>query len=569
MELKALQPGIQQVVSAIAAVLKIEVEVADHQLFRVAGTGRIKEKIWREMSGEDVVFRHCLETGQTTVIDRPGFHPLCESCGQYMKCAEAGEICTPITVDGKAIGVIGLIAMNEEQKERLFGDLQANINFLEKMADVIASKIKEHAYYQQQILAEKKISTLLNYMDTGILMLNRKGECEFLSAAARAMLELEPGQSPPEAIVQQLLSQMDNLAGSGNIIYLNLGAFSRKFFATCHRIDDEDGGESAVIVLDDPEHITSLASHLSFEVPLRDEVISTHPVAVKLKEMIPKIAASHLPVLIQGEPGTGKHFVARYIHRSGSRAGHPFVRLNCSFFTEAQLDQELFGHSGGPEPVPGKLELTDGGTLYLEEIHQLPMSIQVKLMTFLENRLIRRGGEFYEINVRIIASTNVNLADFVRRGLFRQDLYYKLSMFPITLPPLAQRKQDILPFAQLFLQQQRNGVVKKLDDAVIDILLAHDWPGNIQELKNVIEYACHMATTSVIEVRHLPDYIVAETQDRVRANQPVFNLQTIERETIKRALAEVESRGGRKEEAAALLGISRATLFRKIKDYRL
>jgi len=571
MELKAIQSGIQQVVSAISAVLKIEVEVADHRLFRVAGTGQIKQKIWQEMSGEDVVFRHCLETVQTTVIDRPGFHPLCASCGHYMNCVEAGEICTPISVDGKAIGVIGLIAMNEEQKERLFGDLKANINFLEKMADVIASKIKEYAYYQQQLLAEKKISTLLNFMDNGILMLNQKGECEFMSAAARSMLELKPGQPLPDTIVQQLLKQKEETAGSGKIIYLNLGTFSRKFFATYHRIDNNDDGESAVIVLDDPDYITSLASHLSSEATLRDELISTHPAMVKLKEMIPKIASSHLPVLIQGLPGTGKHFAAQYIHRSGNRAGHAFVRLNCSFYSEAQLDLELFGGSDGPEPIVGKLELADGGTLYLEEIHQLPLSIQVKLLKFLENRLIRKQGDYYEVNVRIIASTDKQLADFVRRGAFRQDLYYKLNMIPITLPPLEQRKQDILPFAQIFLQQhhQNDGRAKKMDDAVIDILLAHDWPGNIQELKNVIEYACHMANTAVIEVRHLPDYIVAETQDRVKSSQPVFNLQTIERETIKRALLEIESRGGRKEEAAALLGISRATLFRKIKDYRL
>lgn len=572
MDLKNIQQGIQQIVSAISAVLKIEVEVSDDKLFRVAGTGLIKRKIWMEMNGEDVVYRQCIESGTTIIIDNPGFNEICQSCSHFENCIELGEICSPIKINNIVVGVIGLIAFDTFQKDRLFNDLDANIHFLEKMADVIATKMKEHTFFNQQLLAEKKISTLLNYIDNGIIMLNQQGECEFISSAARQMLNLSSDSTPSQKTIQQLLEQKENSLKGGKIVFLNVGHFSRKLFATYHQIDDFEQGETAVIILDDPDYITSVATHISAKDKNNEDMIGTHPSINKLKELIPKIANGTMPILIKGESGTGKNFIAKYIHLSSNKSPEKFLTINCSFFSEDKLDRELFGTSYNDEHIPGKLELADGGTLLLEEIHSLPLSIQIKLLKFITDKLIFRQGAYYEVNVRIISATDKDLMTLIGEGQFRQDLYYKLNIIPFSIPALHKRKQDILPFAAYFLQQfnSKNSAPNKIfNDYVKDIFLAYSWPGNIQELANIIEYSYNFENTSVITETSLPEYMLTETSDKIQSNHQKFNLQKIEKETIKRALTVIAEKGARKEDAALLLGIGRATLFRKINQFQL
>ena len=302
------------------------------------------------------------------------------------------------------------------------------------------------------------------------------------------------------------------------------------------------------------------------------EIIGTHPSINKMKELISKIANGSMPILINGELGTGKGFIANYIHQSREREIEKFFTINCSFYSEEILEGELFGHENNGEHIPGKLELADGGTLFLEEIHSLPLLTQIKLLKFINDKLIFRQGKYYEVHVRIISSTDKNLPMLIKEGLFRQDLYYKLSIIPISIPPLHKRKQDILSFAMHFLQKlncKSNTHNKVFDNHVKDIFLAYNWPGNIQELANVIEYAHNFEATSIITEASLPEYLLEETRDKVQLNHQKFNLQQIEQETIKRALIEIERTGGKKEDAALLLGIGRATLFRKINEFQL
>lgn len=573
MGLKNIQQGVQQIVSAIAAVLKIEVEVADNELFRISGTGLLKRKIWTDMYNEDTVFRRCLEIGETIIVDRPGVNEICRSCSHYGNCEEKGEICSPIKMGDTVIGVIGLIALNEEQKQRLFDNKDENILFLEKMADVIATKVKEYCLFHQKLLAEQKISTLLHYMDNGVIMLNQKGQCEFISDTARQMLRLGSFEMPSDMTVQELLEQNDSSIEGGNIVYVNVGSYSRKLFATYYRIETFEQGETAVIILENPDYIKSVASHLSIkEKSVQPELIGAHPMMHKVKELLPRIADGMMSVLITGEPGTGKAFIAQYIHQFSHRAKNQFLSLNCSFYSEEKLDNELFGYEEKGKHVPGKLELADGSTLFLEEIHSLPLSLQIKLLKFIGDQLIYRQGKHYEVNVRLISSTDKQLLTLMQDGLFRQDLYYKLNMIPISIPSLHNRKQDILLLATHFLRllnDQQQIPMKVLNDHVKDIFLAYNWPGNIQELVNVMEYVHTFEVSAVITEASLPEYLLLETSDKVRMNHQQFNLRQIEQETILRALMEIEKKGGRKEDAATLLGIGRATLFRKINEFQL
>ncbi|MED1607556.1 sigma 54-interacting transcriptional regulator [Cytobacillus kochii] len=569
MGLRNIQSSVQQIVSAIAAVLNIEVEVADHELFRIAGTGRLKRKIWTNMYDEDTVYRHCIETGKTIVVDKPGFNDICRSCSHFGHCTEQGEICIPIKLENEVIGVIGLIAFDEKQKKRLFAHQEENTLFLEKISDVIATKVKEYSFFQQQLIAEQKISTLIHYMDQGVIMLNQHGQCEFINDTARQMLQLTSHEMPSSSMIQQLIEQLVDEIKDKNLVFINVGTFFRKLFASYNQINTSEQSETAVIILEDPDYLKRIASNFTIEQSLHAKLIGTHPTMNKVKEMIPRIANGTMPILLTGEPGTGKAFIANYIHQCSQRATAQFITINCSFFSEEKLDHELFGYGQNGKHIPGKLETTDGGTVFLEEIHNLPLSIQIKLLKFLDNSLIYRDNQYFEVNIRLISSTDKDLLTLIHEGRFRQDFYYKLNMIPIAVPPLHQRKQDILLFAQYFLDKlkQQPSQKKVLHDHVKTNFLSYNWPGNIQELRNIMEYVYTFEETAVITKDSLPEYMRLQTNEKLETVPNTFNLRDIEEDTIKRALHEVEKRKGRKEEAATLLGISRATLFRKIREF--
>ncbi|EST11303.1 sigma 54-interacting transcriptional regulator [Sporolactobacillus laevolacticus] len=569
-ELREVQSTIQQIVMAISAVLKIEVEVADADLFRIAGTGLIKQKIWKEMSGEDAVYRQCVERGQTIVIDRPGFNDICTSCPHFGNCAEHGEICTPIKINQQVIGVIGLIAFSVEQREKLFGDIDANIYFLKKMADVIATKVNENIIFRQQLIAEKKISTLVNCIDMGLLMLNQ-GECEFISKTARKMLQLGENEAANPKLVAQFTGRK-HIDPNGAIVWIDLGSYRKKFFITVHQIDVLEKDEAEVVLIEDPEHITQIATHITIDKQNHATgLIGSSTAILNIKQILLKIKDESIPILITGEDGTGKTFAAHFVHTTANKPEDMYRKINVSYYSEDDLNQLLFGDRTNPSKK-GYLEKLDGGTLVLDEIDRIGQSTQLLLNKFLSDKLIEKNGQAMKVNVRLISVTNKNLMDFVQRGRFRQDLYYKIGVVPIFMPPLRERKSDIMMLADYFLNLlnlNAESVRKTFARQIQDVVGAYDWPGNIQELYNAFAYAFSVSDEPVIRVEHFPDYLLEKYHSRIKQSSQNFNLQTIERDTIKKALIKVKSEGKKKEEAAALLGIGRATLFRKISEYRL
>lgn len=579
--LRKIQPSIQQVVMAISAALKIEVEIADQNLFRIAGTGILKSNIWKEMRNEDFVYRRCLETGTPVIIENPGHHELCRPCVHFNRCTEVGEVCCPIQVDDVVVGVIGLLAFNEEQKERLFSDLEANLKFLQEMSGLVALKVKEYNHHQELLLNEKKISTLINYIDNGTILINRFGLCEYINPAARQLLGLSSGEIPGQELINQLVNALG--AGGrkieGEPVTLLINGKYKKLFASFHPLSEQKEDPSAVILITDPAYITNVASKLTEESYTGFErMLGTHPSIQSLKDFARKVANSQSPILIQGEKGTGKELFAFSIHEFSNRKGSKFISINCAVLPEPILKQELFGSVNGEMgngSKTSKLELAQGGTLFLDEIHDMPLSVQLKLLRILEEGCLESSdGSRIPLNVRFITSTDKNLESLVKEGLFRQDLYYRLNIIPFTMPPLRERKEDILLLANHFLQkhsQTNKKYIRAFDEEVKSIFLSYHWPGNIRELSNIVEYAVNIETKKIIVKESLPDYlrnIVVQNSNHLLGER-CFNLRIIEKETIKRALNEIKRRGEPKEKAAELLGISRATLFRKLNEYQL
>ena len=305
-------------------------------------------------------------------------------------------------------------------------------------------------------------------------------------------------------------------------------------------------------------------------------MVGASPAFVAMLEVTGRLAAaSRVPVLIRGESGTGKEQVAQAIHSLSPRAGGPWVTLNCSALAEGLLESEMFGHEKGAftdakTAKLGLLELADGGTLFLDEIGDLALPLQPKLLRAIETQTFRRVGGQRElrVDVRFVAATNRDLDAMVRAGTFREDLYYRLNVGSVDVPPLRERREDILPLAQHFIEKAARMMAIRqatLDPAVDSLLGMYAWPGNVRELRNVMERALILSGGDPVTPAHLPKEVMAPGREELRSGdaEPV-TLHEVEKRHIRRVL---EACRGNKTLAAKRLGITRLTLRNKINEY--
>jgi two-component system response regulator HydG len=303
-----------------------------------------------------------------------------------------------------------------------------------------------------------------------------------------------------------------------------------------------------------------------------DAIIGSSPAMQEIFNVIEQVSPSRASVLITGESGTGKELVAQAIHEHSPRASAPFVKLHCAALAETLLESELFGHekgsfTGAVGRREGRFKQADGGTLFLDEIGEISPAIQVKLLRFLQERAFERvgGNETLKVDVRIIAATNRDLAGEVAAGKFREDLYYRLNVVNIEVPPLRARPSDLLPLANHFLQRfaRENGKrIESFSDDALDRITNYRWPGNVRELENVIERAVVMCDGPVLTAKHLPAGVGTVPRGAVRI--PGSTLDEIERHAI---LSTLEACGGRTTAAAQMLDISVRKIQYKLHEY--
>ena len=306
-------------------------------------------------------------------------------------------------------------------------------------------------------------------------------------------------------------------------------------------------------------------------------ITGNNPKMESLKKTMEQIAPTDCTVLILGETGTGKELVARMIHNLSSRAEKRFMAINCGAFNEELLANELFGHekdafTGARGIKKGLLETANGGTVFLDEIGDMPPSMQVKLLRVMQDRtIIRVGGtDDVPIDIRVIAATNKDLAGEIERGSFRRDLYYRLNVITLHLPPLAERKESIPVLCRHFLRKYsdaQNKNVVNISDDVSDLLMNYEFPGNIRELENIIEHAVAMAEKDTVEMCHLPaDFQQLKFRIASRRQREFLTLEENEMEYIAWVLEQVDNK---KSKASEILGIDRVSLWRKLRRYNL
>ena len=295
----------------------------------------------------------------------------------------------------------------------------------------------------------------------------------------------------------------------------------------------------------------------------------------RVYKMIEKVSQHEYPVLILGESGTGKELAAKSIHYSGPRKSRPFAPVDCSSLVPTLIESELFGYvkgafTGAMQSKQGLLEAAQGGTLFLDEIGDMPVDLQAKLLRALQEREVKPVGstERRHINVRIIAATNRDLDAAIKSGAFRQDLYFRLNVVQIKLPPLRERKSDIEVLVTAFLEKfsDPQGAPRTISEDAMRRLIAYDWPGNVRELENAIERAVAMGSGPIVHVGDLPSNLHYPASERIPDRDELLPIEELERRAILRTLRET---GGDKLAAARMLGIGKTTLYRKLKQYQV
>ena len=403
---------------------------------------------------------------------------------------------------------------------------------------------------------------------------------------------------PQKCPVRQSLDSDQAVRIEGNII----NRARQKIPVRIHVAVLKDGENQPIGVIETIEDI-SLVTELDRKVHVShdfSDLVGHSSKMQKLFDILPVISQTDSSVLITGETGTGKDLVASVIHRLSPRTQGPFIKINCGALPETLLESELFGHTrgaftGAVRDKPGRFQLADNGTVYLTEIGDLPLPLQVKLLTFLDDKeIIPIGGtRSVKADVRLVASTHRDLQAMVRQGSFRQDLLYRLNVVRIEVPPLRQREGDMRLLMEYFLNQFNKQFQKKISGfapKAIEILTRYIYPGNVRELMNIVEYSANVCHQGSIQPEHLPDYLMGPWEDTLRADfstgvvesTGVFSPQAastgegsatqrldwreMERRMISEAL--LQTRGNRTK-AAKLLGWGRSTLWRKMKQHNL
>ena len=303
-------------------------------------------------------------------------------------------------------------------------------------------------------------------------------------------------------------------------------------------------------------------------------VVAESPAMQALLRRVARFAASDAPVAVFGETGTGKEVIARVLHANSPRAKQPFVPVNVAALPAELLESELFGHgkgafTGATTARRGLFETADKGTLFLDEVGEMPLPLQAKLLRALQDGEIRRVGEAqpFAVNVRIVCATHRDLAERVRAGAFREDLFYRVKVLSVQVPPLRDRREDLLPLARRLLGEERPEL-RGFTPAAQTLLLSYAWPGNVRELQNAIKHGAALATSAEVDAEDLPEELSRKPPETVGSAAPPSDVSTfrslaeVEREHILRVL---DACGGSQAEAARVLGVARNTLWRKLR----
>lgn len=566
MNLNSIKNNLNDIISTMATLTNMEYAIFDTDAELVSSTG-----VYLKRKGQSVhtaSIEEVLSLGNV-VVNKPGLMKSCIGCRFANNCPSTIEVLSCVKLDGQPIGVVSMTSFTHEGHALIEENLHKYMEILGYMSNLISMYAHNEVARSTPGILSKAIEHLIRESGMNYMVIDRNGY----------LLHWDDG-------TQELLSYCDLYTQSLGMIFpqefsgwifgssypssrsLVFEGFSGEVFST--PLSTENGIEGYVLRFDKRD---GEALKKSPSTSYLDRIITQDPELMDVKRIIEKISSSPSSVLITGESGTGKEIAAKAIHFTSNRSNKPFIPVNCANIPENLFESELFGYEEGAftgakkRGKPGILELANNGTVFLDEIGELPHHSQAKLLRFLQDGVIQRLGSITNIplNVRIIAATNQDLELLMSEGKFREDLFYRLNVIPIHLPPLRERKSDIPILIDHFIKAMNSKLSKRLlgiDDLALEVMLDYSWPGNVRELENSIEYAMNMEDTSRISLTSLPVRILSncESDSDLRSK-----LSKSESSIIISALDRNGWDMDGKIKTAEELGISLRTLYRRLK----
>ncbi|MDR0354750.1 MAG: sigma 54-interacting transcriptional regulator [Deltaproteobacteria bacterium] len=638
--LNNISSDIDRFCRVMSSVVGVNMEIVDLNMIRWAGTGIYADGFGESIGPADAVYQNALSSGRTVLVENPREHELCGPCSKKNDCFEQLNLCTPIVLGGETLGIIGLVCFSPEEKEKVFSQKLSFIAFLEQLASDVAAKVEAN---RRSVKTRRTLDALLeatNGNTNGLMLISANGSATYQNRAAREEFSrLAPDLVGLPVAVKATGNKLNDLTE----YEVEARGETKIVFGRLISLASTDDDFSQALLTEPMPRLQMISQTLGADAgrSALSSIIGVSSVIRALRERVRQIAKTSSTVLITGESGTGKEMFARAIHDESARRDKPFVAINCGAIPESLLESELFGYVRGAftgansSGRMGKFELADSGVIFLDEISSMSLFLQAKLLRVLQEKRFTRLGDnrLISVDVRVLAATNDDLPNLIAQRMFREDLFYRLNVIPMELPPLRQRREDIPVLAEFFLDHYCRRFEKppaRLTPAILSMFMVYDWPGNIREFENCIEFMVNMHEWGPLNESSVPRKIIQawaaangdNAQDlslaapgsdvlaprkkrpegesrrgvpterlssdllqdsrptsqapgggsvRVSSNigskasgQAVVPLSEVEEQAIRRALEHFSGQKESKKKAARALGISLATLYRKI-----
>ncbi|MGE5676515.1 MAG: sigma 54-interacting transcriptional regulator [Pseudomonadota bacterium] len=593
--LKLIEDKVQALAESLSSALDIETTVVDNNLIRIAGTGDFYHRI-NENSPVNSLFARVLKTGETELNIFDEEKTVCRECTNAGICKERKSMIHPIKVDKEIIGVVCFASFDQTQDQLMEAKSEEYLEMLKHFAESIEKEIASIKMLNELNIGIAEINGIINSIDKGIVILNKDNKIIFINS--KAIRSLNINLSDNKIINKKINNIISNFVVEETHSKELIGVWevSKKLIKVVYKVDYimlDKKNISTLISFDAMEEIINMAMSCSSDDEITfDNIIGRSKVILELIEKAKIAAKSDSTIFLSGTSGTGKELFARSIHNASIRRGGPFIAINCATLPENLIESELFGYEKGSftganqKGKIGKFELANNGTLFLDEIADLPLHLQAKLLRVLQDRKIDRIGSSasLDVNVRIISATHKNLIDMIKRNEFREDLFYRLNVIPLSLPPLRDREEDVLLCSEYIIKKlcnKMNKSPKYLNKDIEEKFMSYNWPGNVRELENVLEYAINFSFDDEISIDDLPEYFLTNLNN-AHQNDHISDIWSIDLKNI-RTLEEMEKEYEQKllkklitvygdttegkMKIARQLGISITTLYRKLNDY--
>lgn len=569
-QLESVRSGIEHFVSAAAEAFRVEAAVFNQEssLFFCTPT-YLKKK----GNAVHYTFIQDVIVNGSVLVTEPGKMPSCIGCRFNEHCPSTMEILCCIHSGTEVAGVISFTSFTKEGQKRISENTDIYLNAITKLSSLIGEYLQQFSGDSTAADTEKLIESLMSLCEQPLLLTDPNGVVLRYNQLADKILKFCNVSSTS---LRQIFSEdMARRITSGNDLFEKKASIGENTAKVTTRSIYSQNHLHSILVRLSNEFYENLPESGAFE-----RLIGSSHAFVHIQNLIKRVADSPTPILITGETGTGKELVARSFHEQSRRNKYPFVAINCSSIPENLFESELFGYEEGSFTGAkkggkmGRIEMAQGGTLFLDELGEMPLSVQPKLLRVLQEYELERVGSTKKIHldIRIVAATNRDLREMIKEGKFREDLFYRISVINVKLPPLRDRKEDIIPISLNYLERLKTKMttpLRTISHEAEQVFLSYSWPGNIRELQNVVEYAANLCDSDTLTLADLPEHMRGLEECPDTEKQKETPLPDSQEKQILDLLSTYGHTLEGKKKIAADLGISLRTLYRKLNKMNL